>query len=93
MSGLLPRDRTKLDPHVKCHSTLCDAHAVYFVDHYNGALFASGDLADSYFHGDKVHHILDGIKKLLRRNIYASIREHVQVLIFSRLSQDTDRGC
>ena len=56
VSGLLPRDSAKLDPNNKCLKTLSDAHVVYFVDHYNEVLYATGDLADSYFHGDKVYH-------------------------------------
>ena len=66
VSGLLPRESANLDPYNQCLKTLCKAHMVDFVDHYKGLLFASGDLADSYFHRDKVHPNSFGIKKLLR---------------------------
>ena len=66
VSGLLPRESANLDPYNECLKTLCEAHMVDFVDHYKGFLFASGDLADSYFHRDKVHPNSFGIKKLLR---------------------------
>ena len=50
VSGLLPTESVNLGPYNEC-----EAQVVDFVDHYNGFLFASGDLAESYFHSDKVH--------------------------------------
>ena len=66
VSGLLPRESVNLGPYNGCLKTLSEAQVVDFVDHYDGFLFASGDLADSYFHRDKVHPNSFGIKKMLR---------------------------
>ena len=68
--GLLPRNSVDLEPYNECLKTLCDAQDIDVVDHYNGFLFASGDIADSNFHKDKLHSNSFGTRKLLR-NLYA----------------------
>ena len=45
---------------------MCETKNVEFVDHYNGFLLASGDIADSYYHRDKLHPNTFGTRKLLR---------------------------
>ena len=66
VSGLLPRDSVDLKPYNACLKTLCETKNVEFVDHYNGFLLASGDIADSYYHRDKLHPNAFGTRKLLR---------------------------
>ena len=66
VSGLLPRASVDLDPYNLCLKDLCNGQSVEFVDHYNGFLLASGDIADSYYHKDKLHLNSFGTQKLLR---------------------------
>ena len=66
VSGLLPRESVNLDPYNKSLKTLCATKDVEFIDHYNGFLLASGDMADSYFHKDKLHLNSFGTRKLLK---------------------------
>ena len=66
VSGLLPRESVNLDPYNKGLKTLCATKDVGFIDHYNGFLLASGDMADSYFHNDELHPNSFGTKKLLK---------------------------
>ena len=66
VSGLLPRDSVDLHPYNACLKTVCETKNVEFVDHYNGFLLASGDIADSYYHRDKLHPNTFGTRKLLR---------------------------
>ena len=66
VSGLLPRDSVDLNPFDACLKTLCETKHVEFVDHYNGFLLASNDIADSYYHKDKLHPNAFGTRKLLR---------------------------
>ena len=66
VSGLLPRETVDLDSYNKGLKTLCQNKNIEFVDHYNGFLLASGDIADSYFQRDKVHLNPRGIRKLLQ---------------------------
>lgn len=66
VSGLLPRETVDLDPYNKRLKALCQDKNIEFVDHYNGFLLASGDVADSYFQRDKVHLNSHGVRKLLQ---------------------------
>ena len=66
VSGLLPRESVNLEPYNEKLKTLCQNRDIEFIDHYNGFLLASGDMADSYFHKDKVHLNSFGKKKLLK---------------------------
>ena len=66
VSGLLPRASVNLNPYNERLRTMCEDQGIDFVDSYNGFLLASGDLADSYFHRDKVHPNSFGIKKMLK---------------------------
>ena len=66
MFGLLPRVSVDLELYNECLKSLCQTHNVEFVDHYNGFLLASGDIADSYYYTDKLHTNAFGTRKLLR---------------------------
>lgn len=66
ISGLLPRDTVDLEPYNEILQSLCADNAVEFVDNYNGFLLASGEIADIYFHKDKVHINTEGTGRLLR---------------------------
>ena len=66
VSGLLPRDSVDLNPYNVCLKTMCETRHVEFVDHYNGFLLASNDIADSYYHKDKLHPNAFGTRKLQR---------------------------
>lgn len=65
ISGLLPRDTVDLEPYNEILQSLCADNAVEFVDNYNSFLLASGDIADIYFHKNKVHINTEGTRKLL----------------------------
>ena len=66
VSGLLTRESVNLDPYNECLKALCEAKDIEFIDHYNGFLLASGDMAESYFYKDKVHANSFGKRNLLR---------------------------
>ena len=66
VSGLLPRESVNLEPYNEKLKTLCQNRDIEFIDHYNGFLLASGDMADSYFYKDKIHLNSFGKKKLLK---------------------------
>ena len=65
ISGLLPRDTVDLEPYNEILQSLCADNAVEFVDNYNSFLLASGEIADIYFHKDKVHVNTEGTRRLL----------------------------
>ena len=66
VSGLLPRASAKLDQYNERLRTLGKDQDIDYVDSYNSLLFASGDLADSYFHRDGVRPNSFRIKKMLK---------------------------
>ena len=66
VSGLLPRGNVTHKPYIECLKILCETHEIDLIEHYNGFLLASGDMADSYFYNDKTHANSCGTRKLLR---------------------------
>lgn len=66
VSGFIPRKSVNLNPYNEGLKTFCETKGVDFIDHYNGSLLASGDMADSYFQNDKLHPNSFGTKKLLK---------------------------
>ena len=45
---------------------MCATKDVEFIEHYNAFLLASGHMADSYYHKDKLHLNSFGTRKLLK---------------------------
>ena len=66
VSGLLPRGSVDLEPYNTRLKTLCTEKDIDYIDHYNRFLRALGDIADSYFHRDRVHPNSSGIRKMLK---------------------------
>ena len=66
VSALLPRGSVDLEPYNTRIKTLCTEKDIDYIDHYNSFLLASGDIADSYFHRDRVHPNSSGIRKMLK---------------------------
>ena len=66
VSGLIPRGSVDLELYNTCLKTLCAEKDIDYIDHYNSFLLASCDIADSYFHRDRVHPNSSGIRKMLK---------------------------